>query len=168
MKKYILCNTIDKTFVKPIFDKNEKSIVLFSPKNITLQAKSTTIIKLNCTLHFSNKINIFVSELASYRARHIFLNSNTQLRRKKNCYIIFTNYGELSYHINQGQKFLKLYFHKKIKPSLLIKHTYMNNSKDKMATDIHTKSRGTETSSLPPTSPTSPPSTSLSFIPHLM
>ena len=156
MRTFILCNTTDITFIKPIFDKDENGIVLFSPKNIKLHAKSTTIIKLNCTLHFSNKINIFVSELASYRARHIFLNSNTQLKRKKHCYVILTNYGELNYHIKQGQKFLKLYFQKKIKPNLIIKYTYTNNSNNRMDKDTQKISIERLTSYASPASPASP------------
>ncbi len=168
MTKYILINTVDKNFIKPIFDENETGLIFFSPKNIKLEAQSTTIIPLNCTFHSSNKINIYVSELASFRARHIFLNSNTKLQPNHKCLLIFTNYGEISYHIKQGQKFLKLCFHKIIKPKLLIKHTYINNSKDNIDTATQKRSIDILSSGPPPPSPTSPPSPSRSFIPHLM
>ena len=96
MTKYILINTVDKNFIKPIFDENETGLIFFSPKNIKLEAQSTTIIPLNCTFHSSNKINIYVSELASFRARHVFLNSNTKVQPNHKYLLIFTNYGEIS------------------------------------------------------------------------
>ena len=127
MVKYILIDSYDKNFKKPIFDSNENSLVLFSHNKITLKAKSSTIIKLNYSFYCPIDVNIFISVLYSYRTRHIFLNNRVQIKPKENILIILTNYGNVDYTIKENEKFLKLDFQKKIKPKLLIKHNLHHN-----------------------------------------